>query len=85
MEVPGLGVESELQLPDYAVATATPDLSHIYDLCHSLWQHWILNPLSEAGDRTLILMATSWVLNLLSHNGNSKKSQDNSEGRKKDF
>ena len=29
-----------------------------------------LNPLSEAKDQTLILMGTSWVCNLLSHNGN---------------
>ena len=35
--------------------------SHICDLCCSLQQHWILNPLSEAGDRTCILMDTSWV------------------------
>ena len=30
-EVPGLGVESELQLPFYTIASATPDLSHIFD------------------------------------------------------
>ena len=24
--------------------------SRIFDLCHSLWQRWILNPLSEARD-----------------------------------
>ena len=29
MEVPRLGAESELQLPTYATATATPDLSHV--------------------------------------------------------
>jgi len=29
MEVPRLGVESELQLPVYTTATATPDLSLI--------------------------------------------------------
>ena len=32
MEVPGLGVELELQLPAYARATATPDPSRICDL-----------------------------------------------------
>ena len=37
MEIPRLGVKSELQLLAYAIATA---------------MHWILNPLSEAGDRT---------------------------------
>ena len=35
--------------------------------------HQILNPLSEARDQTNILMGTRWVLNLLSHNRNSKK------------
>ena len=29
MQVPGVGVESELQLQAYTTATATPDLSHI--------------------------------------------------------
>ena len=29
-------------------ATATPDPSCICNLHHSLWQCWILNPLSEA-------------------------------------
>ena len=55
MEVPRLGVKLELQLPAYAIATATPDLSLICNLHHSLWQCWILNPLSGAGDWTLIL------------------------------
>ena len=49
MEIPKLGVESVLQLPVYATATATPDPSHVYNLYHSSGQHWILNPLSEAG------------------------------------
>ena len=35
MDVPRLGVESELQLPAYAIATAMPDLSHVCDLHHS--------------------------------------------------
>ena len=35
------------------------------------WQCQILNPLSEARDQICILMDTSWVLNLLSHNRNS--------------
>jgi len=50
MEIPGLGVESELQLPAYTTVTATSDQSHICDLHHSLWQRWVLNPLSEAKD-----------------------------------
>ena len=36
LEVPRLGVELELQLLAYPTATATPDLSHICDLCCSL-------------------------------------------------
>ena len=61
MEVPRLGVESEPELLTYTPATATPDPSHICDLHHSSQQRWILNPLSEARDRTLVLMDTSWV------------------------
>ena len=61
MEVPRLWVDSELQLPAYATATATPDPSHVCHLHHSSRLPWILNPLSEAGDRTLILMDVSWV------------------------
>ena len=48
------------------------DPSSICDLHHSLWQHWILNPLREARDRTHIFMGTRWIHNLLSHNGNSQ-------------
>ena len=41
-----------------AYATATPDPSHICDLCHSLQQRQIFNPLSEARDGTHILTET---------------------------
>ena len=58
MEVLGPGVEWELQLQAYTIAIATPDLSHIYDLCRSWHQLQILNPLSEARDRTHNLMDT---------------------------
>ena len=51
-EVPRLGIQSELQLPAYATATATRDPSHVCDLHPSLRQCWILNPLIEARDRT---------------------------------
>ena len=50
MEVPRLGVKSELQLPPYPTATATQDLNCICDLHHSSRQCQILNPPSEAGD-----------------------------------
>jgi len=65
MEIPRLRVKSELQLQVYTTATAMLDLSCL------LWQCWILNPLREARDGIGILMDTSWVLSLLSHNRNS--------------
>ena len=46
----------KLQSLAYTTATATPDPSHIYDLHHSSRQRWILNPLSEARDQSLVLM-----------------------------
>ena len=71
MEVPRLGVKSELQLLAFATATAAPDLSCICDLCRSSQQRQSLKPLSEARDPTLILMDASQILDLLNHNGNS--------------
>ena len=61
MEVPRLGVESELQLPVYTTATPTWDPSHVCDLHHRTQQHWILNSLSKARDQAHILMDTSWI------------------------
>ena len=61
MEVSRLGVKSEVQLPAYAAATATQVPSHICNLHHSSRQSQMLNPLSEARDRTHILMNTSQV------------------------
>ena len=61
MEVPRLGVISELELLAYATTLATPNPSHICDLHHSSQQCQILNPLSEARDRTLILMGPSQI------------------------
>ena len=58
MEVPQLGVKSELQLPAYTTAAATLDLSYICDLSHGLQQHRILNLLSKARDQTCILTDT---------------------------
>ena len=59
MEVPRLGVQLELQLLAYM--TTTPDQSQVCDLHHSSRQHWILNPLIEARDRTCNLMVPSWI------------------------
>ena len=61
MDVPRLGVESELWLPAYTTATATQDLSRVCHLHHSSWQRWVFNPLNEARDQTSILMDTSWI------------------------
>ena len=62
MEVPRLGIKSELQLPAYTTATAMWDPSYVCDLPHSSQQRQILNPLSEAKDGTCVLMDTSRVL-----------------------
>ena len=64
MEIPRLGVKLELQLSAYTTATATSDLSRICNLCCSLWQRQVLNPLTKARDWTCVLY-------LLSHNGSS--------------
>ena len=61
MELPRLEVEWELQVLAYATTTAMQDLSHTCDLRHSSRERWILNPPSEARDRTHILMVTSWA------------------------
>ena len=71
MEVPRLAAELELQLQAYATAMATLDLRLICHLHCSLRQHWILNPLCKARDRTTSSWILCWVLNLLSHNANS--------------
>ena len=59
MEVPSLEVKSELQLPAYTTDRTMPDPSHICDLHRSSQQPWILNPLSDARDRTCVLMDAS--------------------------
>ena len=58
MEVPRLGVQSELQVPAYTTATATTtwDQSHVCNLHHSSRPHRILNPLSKARNWTRNLM-----------------------------
>ena len=61
MEVPTLGIKSELQLLAYTTATAAWDPSHVCNLHHSSWQCWIPNPLSKTRDWTCILMDASQV------------------------
>ena len=63
MAVPRLEISSELQLSAYARATATRDLSRVCDLHHSSQQHRIFDPLSEARDRTHVLMDPSQIVN----------------------
>ena len=71
IEVPRLGVKSELQLRVYTTAMATQEQSRLWDLHPNSRQHRILNPLSKARVRTCILMDTSPVLNPLSHKRSS--------------
>ena len=61
MEVPRQGVESELRLLVYAIATAMQDPSCICNLHHSSRQCQILNPLSEARDGTHNIMVPSQI------------------------
>ena len=72
VEVPRLGVQSELLLPAYARAAATPDLSHVHDPHHRSGQRQILNPLSKARDQTHNLMVSGRIHQPLSHDRNSK-------------
>ena len=58
---PGWGVKLELQLMDYATATATPDPSHVCNLHCRSWQRQILNPLSGARDWTCIHKDSGYV------------------------
>ena len=59
MEVPRLGVQSELQLPAYTTATA---ISKLY-LPSTPWFVAMLDPYptKRGRDQTCILMETSWV------------------------
>ena len=76
MDIPRLGVNQNysclpmLQLP-------TLDQSHVCNPHHSSRQCGMLNPLSKARDWTCVLMDTSWVHYLLSHNENSFNILDN--------
>ena len=72
-EVPRLGVESELALLFYTTATAMADPSHIRSPHHSSRNAGFLNPLHKARAQTHVLMDSSQILHLLSHNGISLK------------
>ena len=61
MEIPRLGVESDLKLLAYTIDTATWDPSQVFNLHHSSWPCQILNPPSKARDGTHVLMDASPV------------------------
>ena len=61
MEVPRLGVEWELQLLAYTIATGMQDLSHVCNYTIAQWQCQVLDPLSEARDQACVFMDTIWV------------------------
>ena len=61
MEVPRLGIESEVQLPAFTAATAMPDPSRLCQLHHSPRQHGIPNPQSKARDQTWNFMVPSRI------------------------
>ena len=61
----------------YTTATAMQDPVHVCNLHHSSRQHWILNPLSKARDRTLNLMVTSQIRFRCATTGTPKSSNFN--------
>ena len=63
----------ELQLLAYTTATAMPDPSHVCNLHHSSQHRRILNPLSEARDRTLSLVVPSCIRFRCAMTGTLKK------------
>ena len=46
----GSQARGQIRAAAVTTITGTPDPSCIFELHHSSWQHWILNPLSEARD-----------------------------------
>ena len=63
MEAPRLGVESAVAAGLYhSHSNEGSEPDRICNLHHNSQQHWILNPLSEARDRTCVLMDTNQVL-----------------------
>ena len=73
MDIPRLGVESELQLLAYATARAMADLSHICNPHHCLQPCWIFLSTEQGQGLNLHPVYTGWILNPLIHNGNPRK------------
>ena len=61
MEIPRLGVKSELHLPDYAPSHSNVEPELICGLHCSSQQRQIFNPPSEARDQICVVMDTSQV------------------------
>ena len=59
MEVPRLGVKSELQLPAYTTAIVTRDLSHVFDLHHSFLIHRARPGIEPTSSRILVEFVTA--------------------------
>ena len=57
-EVPRLEVKIRAAAASLHHSYSHTDPSHVCDLHHSSQQHWVFNPLSEARDRTHILVDT---------------------------
>ena len=71
-EVPRPGAQSELQPPGYTTATATPDPSRVRDPHPSSQQCPVVNPLSEARDRTHSPTVPSRIRQPPGHDWNSE-------------
>ena len=62
MEVPRLGVKSELQLLAYATATAMPNLSCIYDSCNlGSLNYWARSGIKPTSSWILVGFLICWV------------------------
>ena len=63
VEVPRLEVESELQVPAYAIATAAQDPSHVCDLTATLWSltHWARPGMEHTSSWILVRFITCWA------------------------
>ena len=61
MEVPRLGLHRSCSCQPISQPRQCQIWALVWDLYHSSWPRWFLDPLRKAGDRTCILMDTSWI------------------------
>ena len=71
MEVPRPGIKSQLQLPAYTTATATWNWATSMTYTTAFGNAGFLTSWANSGVEPASSGALCWVLNLLSHNGNS--------------